>query len=210
MIYLNANILIYDNEIQINNITQLKEFSESIFNIEINNNLYEIKGNKLKVVALDKFRIAIRNIELKDDFDNQKVIIPGKSLNEISKILNGGLEDVFSIEYDENNVKMEHYSESPSIEEILDMSIRDVKKATLYSAKTIEIGTKGVKFVCQDKLEVNAVYDFVLSVGDEFGNIEFSGLINSNDEVFPEEYEMSYTKISGDDRQNILRFIYSV
>lgn len=127
-----------------------------------------------------------------------------------SVIINGGLEDEFTIEYDDNNVKMEHYSESPSIEEILEMTIKDVKKSTQYSAKTIEIGTKGVKFVCKDKLELDSVYDFVLSVGDEFGNIEFSGIINSNDEVFPEEYEMSYTKISGDDRQNILRFIYSV
>jgi hypothetical protein len=44
---MNANIILYDNEIQINNITQLKEFSETCFNIEINNSLYEIKGNKL-------------------------------------------------------------------------------------------------------------------------------------------------------------------
>ena len=45
---------------------------------------------------------------------------------------------------------------------------------------------------------------------EEYGNIEFSGLINSVDPVFTNEYVMSYTKISGNDRQNILRFIYSV
>jgi rubrerythrin len=44
---MNANFIIFDNETHINNITQLKEFSESNFNIEINNNLYEIKGSKL-------------------------------------------------------------------------------------------------------------------------------------------------------------------
>lgn len=127
-----------------------------------------------------------------------------------SVIINGGLEDEFVIEYDENAIKMEHYSESPSVEEILEMTIKNTKKALMFNAKTIEIGTKGIKFVCHDKLEVNGVYDFVLNVGEEFGNIEFSGIINSNDEVFTEEYEMSYTKISGDDRQNILRFMYSV
>jgi hypothetical protein len=44
---MNANIIIFDNEIHINNITQLKEFSETSFNIEINNTLYGIKGVKL-------------------------------------------------------------------------------------------------------------------------------------------------------------------
>jgi hypothetical protein len=47
VIYLNSNIILFDNEIHINNITQLKEFSEELFNVEINGSLYEIKGNKL-------------------------------------------------------------------------------------------------------------------------------------------------------------------
>ena len=66
--------------------------------------LFEIKGNKLKVVALDKFRIAIRNIELKEEYDLGKVIIPGKSLNEISKILNGGMEDDVYIFFTNNHI----------------------------------------------------------------------------------------------------------
>lgn len=127
-----------------------------------------------------------------------------------SVIINGGLEEQFTIEYDEDFVSMEHYSESPSVEEIVEMSIKEQNASNVISAKTIEIGTKGMKFVSSSKLEVGSVYDFEINIGEEFGTIEFSGLINSNDEVFPEEYEMSYTKISGEDRQNILRFIYSV
>ena len=127
-----------------------------------------------------------------------------------SVIINGGLEEQFTIEYDEDFVSMEHYSESPSVEEILEMTIKDLSEPAMISAKTIEIGTKGMRFVSSSKLNIGSVYDFVLNIGEEFGTIEFSGLINSNDEVFPEEYEMSYTKISGEDRQNILRFIYSV
>jgi DNA-binding response OmpR family regulator len=59
--------------------------------------LFEVMGNRLKVVALDKFRIAIRNMELKEDYGNFKVLVPGKSLNEISKILNGGVDDEVNI-----------------------------------------------------------------------------------------------------------------
>jgi len=51
--------------------------------------LFEIKNGLLRVVALDGHRIAIRKVELKEAYPNKKVIIPGKALNEISKILSG-------------------------------------------------------------------------------------------------------------------------
>ena len=69
--------------------------------------LFEVTGNKLKVVALDKFRIAIRNVELKEDYGNYKVLVPGKSLNEISKILNGGMEDDVNIYFTNNHILFE-------------------------------------------------------------------------------------------------------
>ena len=127
-----------------------------------------------------------------------------------SVIINGGLEDIFSIEYDEELVRMEPYADSDPVEEILEMKIKDVKNAISHSAKSIEIGARGVKFICESQLDLETVYDFVLMTDEEYGNIEFSGLINSVDPVFTNEYVMSYTKISGNDRQNILRFIYSV
>ena len=42
--------------------------------------LFEINGSELKVVALDGQRIAIRKIDLKDNYNTQKVIVPGKTL----------------------------------------------------------------------------------------------------------------------------------
>ena len=69
--------------------------------------LFEVHGNKLKVVALDKFRIAIRNIELKEEYGDFKVLVPGKSLNEISKILNGGVDDDVNIYFTNNHILFE-------------------------------------------------------------------------------------------------------
>ena len=40
-----------------------------------------------RVVSLDGHRMAIRKIALKDHYESTKVIVPGKTLNEISKIL---------------------------------------------------------------------------------------------------------------------------
>lgn len=100
-----------NNKITISQLSLKNIIDQTIFAINdaeknkvLTGELFEIKGNKLKVVALDKFRIAIRNIELKEEYDLGKVIIPGKSLNEISKILNGGMEDDVYIFFTNNHI----------------------------------------------------------------------------------------------------------
>ncbi len=55
--------------------------------------LFEVNGDVLRVVSLDGHRISIRKVQLKESFDSMKVIVPGKTLNEISKIINGGVDD---------------------------------------------------------------------------------------------------------------------
>lgn len=69
--------------------------------------LFEIKNNNLRVVSLDGHRISIRNIELKDSYDDIKVIVPGKALNEISKILSGEADEMVSIFFTDNNILFE-------------------------------------------------------------------------------------------------------
>ena len=60
--------------------------------------MMEIMDQHIRMVALDGHRIATRKAELRDSYDNRKVIIPGKTLQEISKILSGDTErnvDIF-------------------------------------------------------------------------------------------------------------------
>ena len=54
--------------------------------------LFEVKDDFLRVVSLDGHRISIRRVKLKDHYEDEKVIVPGKTLNEISKILSGETE----------------------------------------------------------------------------------------------------------------------
>ena len=49
--------------------------------------LFEIENNKLNVVAVDGFRLALRSIFLNKQSNNFKAVIPGKTLNEVNKIL---------------------------------------------------------------------------------------------------------------------------
>ena len=93
----------------------LKEvIRQTIFSIADNDNnrlmtgeLFEINENQLKVVSLDGHRISIRNIELKDNYANKKVVVPGKTLNEISKILPGSVDDDVTIYITDNHIIFE-------------------------------------------------------------------------------------------------------
>lgn len=69
--------------------------------------LFEIEGNNLKVVSLDGHRISIRNVELKETHDLIKVVVPGKTLNDISKILDGGMEQMVDIYFTDKHILFE-------------------------------------------------------------------------------------------------------
>ena len=69
--------------------------------------LFEIKDNYLKIVSLDGHRIAIRRMELKKDYADRKVVVPGKTLNEISKILSGEIDDIVNIYFSKNHILFE-------------------------------------------------------------------------------------------------------
>lgn len=69
--------------------------------------LLEVKDDNLKVVSLDGHRISIRNIGLKDHYEDHKVIVPGKTLSEISKILTGDNEKEVLIFFSKNHILFE-------------------------------------------------------------------------------------------------------
>lgn len=69
---------------------------QTIFSISDNDSnklmtgeLFDINGDILKVVSLDGHRISIRKINLKNNYPSRKVVVPGKTLNEVSKIISG-------------------------------------------------------------------------------------------------------------------------
>ena len=69
--------------------------------------LFEISNNELKVVSLDGHRISIRKIELKDNYNSIKVVVPGKTLNDVSKILTGGVDDNVNLFFTDRHIVFE-------------------------------------------------------------------------------------------------------
>lgn len=93
----------------------LKEvIRQTIFSIADNDSnklmtgeLFEIHDNQLKVVSLDGHRIAIRKIALKESYPDTKVVVPGKTLIEVSKILSGETENDVNLYFTKNHIVFE-------------------------------------------------------------------------------------------------------
>lgn len=103
-----------DASITLSQFTIKEMIRQTIFSIAVNENnklmtgeLFEIKDNYLKIVSLDGHRIAIRRMELAKDYEDRKIIVPGKTLNEISKILSGEVDDQVTIYFTKNHILFE-------------------------------------------------------------------------------------------------------
>ncbi len=87
---------------------------QTIFSIADNDNnkmmtgeLFQIEGSTLKVVSLDGHRISIRKVALREEYTNRKVVVPGKTLNEVSKILNGDSESEVILYFTDKHIVFE-------------------------------------------------------------------------------------------------------
>ncbi len=56
--------------------------------------LFEIKDNKINVVAVDGYRLGWKSKFLEEKVNDFKVVIPGKTLNEVNKIISDSFEKV--------------------------------------------------------------------------------------------------------------------
>ncbi len=103
-----------DDSIAISQFTLKEVIRQTIFSIAdtesnklMTGELFEIKDNVLRVASLDGHRISIRKIELKNPVSDYKMVVPGKTLIEISKILSGEAESMVEISYTNNHIVFE-------------------------------------------------------------------------------------------------------
>ena len=103
-----------DKFITLSQFTLKEIIRQTIFSISPNDSnkmmtgeLMEVTGNELKLVSLDGHRMSIRKVALKEQYSDIKVIVPGKTLGEISKILNGDNEKDVRIYFSKNHILFE-------------------------------------------------------------------------------------------------------
>lgn len=81
--------------------------NENNNNVSMTGEFLEINGDKVRLIAIDGHRIAIRKVTLSENQGNMSAIIPGKTLNEISKILSTDLEDKVDIYFSDKHIMFE-------------------------------------------------------------------------------------------------------
>ena len=103
-----------DEALTLSQFTLKEMIRQTIFSIAVNENnrlmtgeLFEIKDNCLKIVSLDGHRISIRKMPLKRNYSDRKIVVPGKTLSEISKILSGEIDDQVSLYFTKNHILFE-------------------------------------------------------------------------------------------------------
>lgn len=102
------------NAVILSQFTLKEVIHQTVFSISDNESnkimtgeLFEISGKEFKVVSLDGHRISIRKITLKDEYDDIKVIVPGKTLIEVSKILSGEFSDEVNLFFTDKHILFE-------------------------------------------------------------------------------------------------------
>lgn len=103
-----------EKRISMSQLTLKDLIRQTIFSISLSDTnsmmrgeLFEVIGNLITVISLDSHRISIRKEVLNDYYEPVKVIVPGKTLNEVSRIIGGELDKTVDIIFDKNFIKFE-------------------------------------------------------------------------------------------------------
>lgn len=145
------------NRIVISQFTLREMIRQTIFSISNNENnkiltgeLFEINGDEFKIASLDLHRVSIRKITLKENYDNIKVVIPGKTLSEVSKILTGGMEDEVEIFFSKNHVLFQ-FDQTIIISRLIEGNFYNINQMLTSDYETKVIVNKRELLECIDR-----------------------------------------------------------
>lgn len=112
--------------------------------------LLEIMNQYIRMVALDGHRIAMRRAELKDSYENKKVIIPGKTLLEISRILSGDTEKIVDIFFSDKEILLT-FDDTIVVSRLIEGEYYKIDKMLSSSYKTRVIVRRKELLDCLDR-----------------------------------------------------------
>jgi len=173
----------------------LKEtIRQTIFSIADNENnklmtgeLFEINGDNLKVCSLDGHRISIRRVELKNNYPNRKVVVPGKTLNEISKILSGDTDRDVTIFFTGKHVVFE-FDETVVVSRLIEGEYFRIDQMLSSDFETKVTVNKKEFYNCIDRatllIKENDKKPIIINVTDEILELKMNSTIGSmNEEI---------------------------
>lgn len=90
-----------ENSVELDQNTLKNMIRKTIFAVSVEENrpiftgcLFEIQNNKINVVAVDGFRLGFKSNYLESSSNNFNAVIPGKTLNEVNKIISDSFDKI--------------------------------------------------------------------------------------------------------------------
>ena len=184
--------ILKNQSIVISQFTLKDMIRQTVFSISDNENtkimtgeLFEVKGNQLKLVSLDGHRISIRRVFLKESYDDISVIIPGKTLIEISKILNGGMEDEVKIYITDKHALFE-FEDTVVLTRLIEGEYYKIDKMLSSDYETKLVVNKREMFDCIDRttllIKESEKKPVIIDIKDDSMRFTMNSAIGSMDE----------------------------
>lgn len=184
--------IVKDKNVNISQFTLKDIIRQTVFSISDNENakvmtgeLFEIHDSELKVVSLDGHRISIRKIKLNQSYDDVSVIIPGKTLIEISKIINGGMDDEVSIFFTDKHVLFE-FEDTIVLSRLIEGEYYKIDKMLSTDYETKVTVNKREMLECIDRstllLKESDKKPVIIDVQDDYMKFAMNSAIGSMDE----------------------------
>ena len=188
-----------EKSIHISQFTLKEMIRQTIFSISDNESnkiltgeLFEINGDEFKIASLDLVRVSIRKIRLKESYDSIKVVIPGKTLNEVSKILNGGMDDEVMISFSKNHVVFE-FEQTIVVSRLIEGNFYNIDQMLKTNYETKVKINKNELYGCIDRatllLREAEKKPVILNIRDNEIQMEMNTKIGSMDEEVTAEKE---------------------
>ena len=184
--------IVKDKNVNISQFTLKDIIRQTVFSISDNENakvmtgeLFEIHDSELKVVSLDGHRISIRKVKLNQSYDDVSVIIPGKTLIEISKIINGGMDDEVSIFFTDKHVLFE-FEDTIVLSRLIEGEYYKIDKMLSTDYETKVTVNKRAMLECIDRstllLKESDKKPVIIDVQDDYMKFAMNSAIGSMDE----------------------------
>ena len=181
------------NEVKISQFTLRDLINRTIFSISGNESsgmmtgeLIEIRDNRLRMVALDGHRIAIRNVQLGNSYEDRKVIVPGKTLSEISKILSGDTDKFVNIYFTDKHALFE-FDDTIVVSRLIEGEYYRIDKMLSSSYKTRVTVQRRELLSCIDRATLLVKEEdkkpVIIMIGDDSMELKINTTLGSMDEV---------------------------
>ena len=173
------------SQLGLKNIINQTIFSIGSGDTMMSGELLEVNADNLKVVALDGHRVSVRRQTLSDSFVSRKVVIPGKTLTEISRIMSDSTERMVEIYFTDKHIVF-FFDSTMVVSRLMEGEFYNIDQMFSSDCET-KMNVNRTEFLeCLDRATLFVKEDdkkpVIININDEGMELKIQSTIGSMDE----------------------------